>query len=171
MSQFYEISPEQIEKNPFTMIDKEWMLIGAEKEEKVNAMTASWGGLGVLWNKNVAFCFIRPQRYTREFVDASDRFSLTFFNGDYRDTLGYFGKVSGRNEDKIEKSGLTVAHAEGAPYFQEGSLILICKKLYAGALAPESILLPEIDRSMYPDKDYHKVYIGEIVKVLMKVQN
>ncbi len=169
MSQFYEITPEQIEKNPFTMIDKEWMLIGAEKEGKVNAMTASWGGVGVLWHKNVVFTFIRPQRYTRELVDGSDRFSLTFFDESYRETLGYFGKVSGRNEDKIKTSGLTVEYAEGAPYFKEADLVILCKKLYAGELEPENILLSEIDEKVYPNKDYHKVYIGEIIKVLMKV--
>ncbi|MBE7048389.1 MAG: flavin reductase family protein [Ruminococcaceae bacterium] len=169
MSQFYEISPEQIEKNPFIMIDKEWMLIGAEKEGEVNAMTASWGGLGVLWNKKVSFCFIRPQRYTREFVDSADRFSLSFFEEKYRDTLGYFGRVSGRTENKIEKSGLTVSYAEGAPYFAEGNLILICRKIYVGTIEPEHILLPEIDKTIYSQQDYHKVYVGEIVKVLMKV--
>ncbi|MBR5237062.1 MAG: flavin reductase family protein [Clostridia bacterium] len=171
MSQFYEITPEQIEKNPFTMVGKEWMLIGAEKEGKVNAMTASWGGVGVLWNKNVSFCFIRPQRYTKEFVDAADRFSLSFFSEEHRKTLTHFGRVSGRDEDKIKTCGLTVAHAEGAPYFEEGNLILICKKLYAGKIEPESILLPEIDETAYSEKDYHQVYIGEIVKVLMKVED
>ena len=170
MSQFYEITPEQIEKNPFTLIGKEWMLIGAEKEGKVNAMTASWGGVGVLWNKNVAFSFIRPQRYTKEFVDASDRFSLTFFDESYRDTLAYFGRVSGKDEDKIAKTGLTVSHAEGAPYFREAKLCLICKKLYAGDILPENILIPEIDEKNYPQKDYHTMYIGEIVKVLLKVE-
>lgn len=169
MNQFYEISPEQIEKNPFSMIGKEWMLIGAEKEGKVNAMTASWGGVGVLWNKNVVFGFVRPQRYTKEFLDAGDRFSLSFFDESYRETLGYFGRVSGRDEDKIANSGLQIDHCEGAPYFADGNLILLCKKLYVGSISPDSILLPEIDQKMYPDKDYHAVYIGEIVKVLMKV--
>ena len=169
MNQFYEITPEQLEKNPFTMIGKEWMLIGAEDGGRVNAMTASWGGVGVLWNKNVSFCFIRPQRFTRQLVDSADRFSLTFFDENYRDTLGYFGRVSGRDEDKIKTAGLTVDYAEGAPYFKEGNLIIICKKIYTGDIRPENILLPEIDEKMYPEKDYHKVYIGEIIKVFMKV--
>lgn len=171
MSQFYEIKPEQIEKNPFSMIGKEWMLIGAEKEGKVNAMTASWGGVGVLWNKNVVFAFVRPQRYTKEFIEASDRFSLTFFDECHKKELQYFGSVSGRDEDKIEKTGFTVEHAEGAPYFSEGNLAVICKKLYAGSIDPQAILSPEIDKTIYPDKDYHVVYIGEIVKVLMKVED
>ena len=168
MSQFYEITPEQIEKNPFSMIGKEWMLIGAEKEDKVNAMTASWGGVGVLWNKNVVFGFVRPQRYTKEFVDAADRFSLTFFDESYKKDLQYFGTVSGRDEDKIAKCGFTISHTEGAPYFDEGNLVIICKKLYAGTIDPDAILIPEIDKTIYPDNEYHSVYVGEIVKVLMK---
>lgn len=171
MNQFYEITPEQIEKNPFTMIHKDWMLIGAEAGGRVNAMTASWGGVGVLWNRNVAFSFIRPQRFTRGLVDEADYFSLSFFGEEYREMLSYFGRVSGRDEDKIAKSGLTVEHAEGTPYFKEGNLIILCKKLYTGDILPENLADLAIDAAMYPDKDYHKVYIGEIVKVLMKVEN
>ncbi len=168
MSQFYEITPEQIEKNPFTMIGKEWMLIGAEKDGAVNAMTASWGGVGVLWNKNVVFAFVRPQRYTKEFIEASDTFSLTFFDESYKKELQYFGSVSGRDEDKIAKTGFTVERSENTPFFSEGNMALLCKKIYAGNINPEAILPPEIDKTIYPDKDYHIVYIGEIVKVLKK---
>ncbi len=168
MSQFYEISPEQIEKNPFSLIGKEWMLISAQNGGVCNGMTASWGGVGVLWNKNVCFCFVRPQRYTNELMEQSDRFSLTFFDESYRDTLSYFGRVSGRDENKIAKSGLTVAECEGVPYYTESRLAVICKKLYAGSIDPKAILEPGIAESIYPDRDYHKVYIGEMVKVLMK---
>ncbi|MBE7035366.1 MAG: flavin reductase family protein [Ruminococcaceae bacterium] len=170
MSKWFEISPEQIETNAFSMIGKDWMLIAAEKEGKTNAMTASWGGIGVLWNKPVSFCFIRPQRYTKEFIDASERFSLTFFTEEYRKTLSYFGRVSGRDEDKIEKAGLSVEHAEGAPYFREGNLVLLCKKLYVDTIKPEGILSPEIVQEMYPGADFHSVYIGEIVKAFMKAE-
>ncbi|MBE7022243.1 MAG: flavin reductase family protein [Ruminococcaceae bacterium] len=170
MSQFYEISPEQIERNPFTMIGRDWMLIGAESGGRTNAMTASWGGVGVLWNKNVVFAFIRPQRFTKGLVDAEERFSLTFLDESHRDTLAYFGKASGHNEDKIKNSGLTVSRCEGAPYFTEGNLVIICKKLYAGALSPDAICAADIDAKNYPEKDYHTMYVGEIVKVLMKVE-
>ncbi len=169
MNKFYEISPEQIEKNPFTMIGKEWMLIGAEKDGKANAMTASWGGVGVMWNKNAVFCFLRPQRYTKEFIDSAHRFSLSFFDESHRDMLSYFGRVSGRDEDKIEKAGLSLSSVEGAPCFAEAELTVICKKLYAAPMHPEHILLPEIDTKNYPNQDYHTMYIGEIVKVLAKM--
>ena len=97
--------------NVFDMIGKQWMLVGAEKQGKINAMTASWGGLGVMWGKNVAFVFIRETRYTKEFVDNEETFSLSFFGEEKREMLGYMGKISGRDEDKIEKSNLQIGRA------------------------------------------------------------
>ena len=95
------IKPEELQKNVFSMIGKEWLLVTAEKEGQVNTMTASWGGLGVMWGKNVAFIVLRPQRYTKEFVDAGGTFSLSVLDGEYRKTLNYLGTVSGRNEGEI----------------------------------------------------------------------
>ena len=122
------IKPEELQKNVFSMIGREWLLVTAEKEGQVNTMTASWGGLGVMWGKNVAFIVLRPQRYTKEFVDAGGTFSLSVLDEEYRKTLNYLGTVSGRNEDKVAKSGLTVEHAEGTPYFGEANTVLICRK-------------------------------------------
>ncbi len=93
-----QIKPEELQKNPFQMIGKEWLLVAAEKAGKTNAMTASWGGVGIMWGKPVAYVFIRPQRYTKEFIDASDTFSLSVLGEEYRKTLSYFGTVSGRDE-------------------------------------------------------------------------
>lgn len=92
---------------PFEKIGSEWMLISAAKDGKANTMTASWGGIGVLWGKNVATVYIRPQRHTKEFVDAGDTFTISFFGGEHMKELGYLGKVSGKDvPDKIEQSGL-----------------------------------------------------------------
>ena len=107
MSEFHEINPDKFIQSPFHLIGKVWQLIAAEKDGKVNAMTASWGGLGVMWGKNAAYIVIRPQRYTKEFVDTAETFSLSFFGDCYRDMLTYMGTVSGRNEDKIAETGLT----------------------------------------------------------------
>ena len=112
MNQYKIITADQFRKNPFKLIGKDWMLVTAGNEEKVNTMTASWGGLGVMYGKNVAFIVIRPQRYTKEFIDREDTFSLSFLDKKYRKTLNYLGTVSGRNEDKITKSGLTLARYE-----------------------------------------------------------
>ena len=92
-----EIDVKELQKNPFSMIGEEWMLITAEKEGKINTMTASWGGVGVLWGKNVVSVYIRPQRYTKEFVDHNDLFTIAFFGENHRPALAYCGKISGRN--------------------------------------------------------------------------
>lgn len=99
-----EIQTSQLHSDAFTMIGKEWMLVSAERDGVVNTMTASWGGMGILWNKKVAFVFLRPQRYTKEFIDQKDCFTLSFYDEEYRKTLSYLGTVSGRDEQKIEKA-------------------------------------------------------------------
>lgn len=165
---FQEIKPEELTKNPFQMIGKEWLLVAAEKEGKINAMTASWGGVGVMWGKNAAFLVIRPQRYTKEFIDVSETVSLSVLGEAYRKTLGYFGSVSGREEDKIKKSGLTVAHDDKTPYFAEADTVIIGRKLYAQEYRPECFTDTALDEKWYPDKDYHTMYILEIEKILIK---
>lgn len=167
MGKFIEIKPEELNKSPFQLIGKDWMLITAGKDDKVNTMTASWGGFGVLWNKNIAYIVIRPQRYTKEFVDNSDTFSLTFFDSSFKKQLSYLGAVSGRDEDKITKSNLTVRHMDNTPYFEEGKLIIFCRRLYNQELKPECFIEKNIDRECYPGKDYHTLYIAEIEKILI----
>ncbi|MBE6928749.1 MAG: flavin reductase family protein [Ruminococcaceae bacterium] len=166
MSKFTEITPADITANPFSMIGDQWMLITAEKEGRVNAMTASWGGVGVLWGKKVAYIFIRPQRFTKEFVDASATLSLCFMPESQRANLKYFGSVSGRDEDKVSKTGLTVCHDGGTPYFGESDCVMICRKLYSQTLDPAGFVDQSIDAACYGAKDYHEVYVCEIEKVL-----
>lgn len=168
MSKFKEILPNQLEGNPFIKIGNEWMVVTAEKDGKVNAMTASWGGLGIMWGKNVAFVVLRPQRYTRELIEGSDTFSLSFYDESYKKTLGYLGKVSGRDEDKVAGSGLTVAHQDNIPYFEEASTVLLCKKLFVQQFEESNFIEKNLINQMYPDKDYHYLYIVEICKVLKR---
>ena len=87
-----EININELQFNPFTKIGKDWMLVTSTDGEKTNSMTASWGGLGVLWDKNVAFIVLRPQRYTKEFVDNNEKFSLCFFDENYKKVLSYLRK-------------------------------------------------------------------------------
>ena len=168
MDNFMEITPEQMGQNPFKMIGKDWMLITAKTGDKVNTMTASWGGLGVMWHKNVAFIVIRPQRYTKEFVDNSDTLSLSFLDDSYKKALSYIGKVSGRDEDKITNANLTVRYADETPYFEQANTVLICKKLFAQQYDEQSFIDTEILEKMYPNHDLHTLYIVEITKVLTK---
>lgn len=163
-----EWKPEELRENPFSLIGKTWMLVTAEKDGKVNTMTASWGGVGILWGKEVAFVFIRPQRYTKEFVDNATTLSLTFLDESFRKTLGYLGSVSGRDEDKIAKSGLTVAHEGETPYFAQGRLVVFGRKLFAQPFDPKCFQDPSLDGAFYPQKDYHTMYVVEIQKILTK---
>ena len=163
-----EIKPEELTKNPFHMIGKEWMLVTAEKDGKVNTMTASWGGLGVMWGKNVAFVFIRQTRYTKEFVDNGETFSLSFFGDDQRKMLNYMGTVSGRDADKVSECGLHVSLEENAPVFEEAELTLVCRKLFAQEMAKECFIDKEALAKWYGDENYHTMYVAEIVDVKKK---
>ncbi len=161
-----EITCEALNENAFKMIGKDWLLLTAKKDGKVNTMTASWGGIGVMWGKQVAFLFIRPQRYTKEFVDAAAEMSISVLPENYRKELNYFGTVSGRDEDKIEKSGLVVAEEAGVPYFAGARLAFICKKLYAQPLEAAYFLDKTNIERWYPENDFHTMYVVEIEKVL-----
>ena len=168
MRDYKEINPKELNESTFKLIGSNWMLITAAKNETVNTMTASWGGLGVLWNKNVAYIFIRPQRYTKEFVDASDKFSLTFFDESFKKDLSYLGTVSGRDENKISKTKLSISYIENIPVFEEAKLTILCRKLYAQDLDPNCFIDKSLADKCYPNKDYHTVYVAEIEKVLIK---
>lgn len=167
-SQFIEIAPRHISENVFKLIGSDWMLITAGTIESLNTMTASWGGLGVLWNKNVSFCFVRPTRYTYQFMEKSESFTLSFFEEKYRYVLNFCGSKSGRDVNKISATGITpIEDISGSIYFNEARLVIICKKIYFQDLNPNNFLENDIDKN-YPQKDYHRMYIGEIIKCLIK---
>lgn len=168
MNDWKQVKPEELTSNTFELIGKDWMLVTANSNGKVNTMTASWGGLGIMWGKPVAFVVIRPQRYTKEFVDNASTFSLTFFSKEYKKQLSYLGSVSGRDEDKITNSGLTLESADSTPYFAEGKLVLKLKKLFSQPLEEASFLDSSILDKWYPSKDYHVLYIAEIEEALEK---
>lgn len=165
---FQSVDPKSLDQNVFSLIGDQWMLITAGTGEALNTMTASWGGLGVIWGAPAATCYIRPQRYTKEFVDREEYFTLTFFPEEYRKALSLCGSKSGREIDKVKECGFTVKTAScGAPYFEEAQLVLVCRKRFAQAMDPSNIP-QEIKEKWYPQKDYHTMYIGEIIEVLKK---
>jgi len=168
MADFKEIEPADFNESPFKLIGNDNMLITAEKDGKINTMTAGWGGFGVMWETDVVFIVIRPQRYTKKFVEANDYFSLSFFDGNYKKELGYLGSVSGRDEDKITKSGLTLKYDQSAPYFVKANKALICKKLYQQEFNKESFIDKSLIDKWYPDNDFHILYIGKVEKTLIK---
>ena len=165
---FQSIEPKALDLNVFSAIGDQWMLITAGTAEKCNTMTASWGGLGVIWGAPAATCYIRPQRYTKQFVDREDYFTLSFYQEEYRKALSLCGSKSGREVDKARECGFTVcAAACGAPYFEEADLVLVCRKRFAQPMDPAAIPA-DVKEKYYQAEDYHTLYIGEIVEVLKK---
>jgi flavoredoxin len=169
-----EIRPMDLTDNVFKLIGQDWLLVSATHGGKTNGMTASWGGLGVLWARPVAYIFIRPTRYTKEFVDASGYMTLSVFEQKYKPMLQYFGTVSGRDEDKIATYALTLKEFGAHTYFEEARLTLLTKKLYAQPLDQSFFTDAAVNEqedfptTYYPEHDYHTMYIAEIEKVLIR---
>ena len=159
-----------IEGNLIRQIASDWMLVTAGNKEKFNTMTANWGGTGHLWNKPVVFVFVRPERYTYEFMETSDGFTLTFFVEKYRKALNLCGTKSGRDSDKVSEAGLTPHFTElGYPAFTEASLVLECRKLYATMLTKDAFLDSEPFRTHYSTKGgLHKMYIAGIARAWVR---
>jgi len=167
---YKKITYKELSDEAIKLIADDWMLVAAGNfTNKFNMMTANWGGLGWLWNKPVAFIFVRPQRYTYEFTEKEVYFTLTFFEEKYRDILKLMGSKSGRDMNKMTQSGLTPFETENKSIaFKEARLILECKKIYASTLNAESFIDKSIDSNVYSKKDYHKMYIGEIMNIWVK---
>ena len=165
---FSAVSPEALDCNLFRAIGKDWMLISAGSADKMNTMTASWGGTGVLWNKNVSMIFVRKSRYTLEFLEKEPYYTLSFFGGEKKKELGICGKVSGRDQDKIALTGLTPVFEAQAPYFEEASLVLVCRKLYRQTMEEACVIDKEAAAAFYAQGDWHELFVGEIVQVLQK---
>lgn len=160
-----EIPKKDLGENFIRAIADEWMLITAGDERGYNMMTASWGFAGEIWGEDAVCVVIRPQRYTKEFIDKSDYFSLTFF-GDDKQIHKVCGSMSGRDVNKTELTGLTPVF-DKAPYFEQARLTLICKKQYVQKLESECFVDKAPLEKWYND-DLHYMYIGKIEKVLIK---
>ena len=167
---FREISPEEFDYSPFRLIGKDWLLITAPdvtKESGASAMTASWGGVGVLWNKHVATVYVRPQRYTYGLCENTDRISLCVLPEEYRDTHKILGRLSGRDMDKIAECSLSCSEIDGVKVINQSKIAMICKKMYADDLKKERFIDTN-QHKHYPIDDFHRFYILEIEKILVK---
>jgi len=162
-----EISTSELNGNAFEKIDKEWFLLAAGKNP-TNMMTCSWGTVGELWNKRVAIAYVRKTRHTFTFTEKNEYFSLNFFGKNHRDALAFCGSKSGRDVDKVAATGLTLVESAEAPYFAEAETVFLCRKLYADFIHPECFTDSSLDGAIYAAKDYHKFYVGEICRVLVK---
>ncbi|MFO0754057.1 MAG: flavin reductase [Thermodesulfovibrionales bacterium] len=163
-----EWDPESLSDNSFRLIGSDWMLVTAGTVKSYNTMTASWGGLGVLWDKRVCFCFVRPTRYTYEFMEKAPFFTLSFFGEQYREALKLCGTRSGRDTDKAAAAGLSPAEGlPGTVHFAEARLVLECRKIYFNDIVPEHFIDPGIHDN-YQAKDYHRMYVGEVLRCLAR---
>jgi len=172
---FREINIKDMSFNPFTLIEDRWMLVTAGTQETgYNTLTAAWGSFGDCWHSedrseyHTTTLLIRPQRYTKEFLDRENLYTLSFFPPEYRDKLAYLGTHSGRDENKIAAVGLTPVFDDGSTYFEEADLVIICRKLYRDVLKEENFCDKSIVERTYPKNDYSYIYIGEVLKVLEK---
>ena len=159
-----EISIKELTLNPFELIGEEWALITAGNQDGFNTMTISWGGMGVLWGKNVVFTFVRPQRYTLLFMQKNDYFTMSFYPKQFKSSLLLCGTKSGRDINKAEKAGLTPVFADQTVYFEQAELVFVCKKLAMAPMDPSGFIDNDIEQN-YKDKDYHQMFAAEIVKV------
>jgi flavin reductase (DIM6/NTAB) family NADH-FMN oxidoreductase RutF len=156
-----------IDESVFKLIGDDWMLVTSGNINSFNTMTASWGGMGVLWNKPVSYIFIRPTRYTYEFLEKNETYTLSFFTEKYRKALSLCGSKSGRDTDKVKEAGLTPEETvKDMVSFKEAKLVIECKKLYFQDINPANFLDASINK-MY-NNDYHRMYIGEITSIRKK---
>ena len=170
MNRFSKMNLTDLQFDPIRMIGQEWMLITAGDEKQCNTMTASWGGTGFLWNKPVAFIFVRPQRFTYKFTEENPLFTCSFFAEEHRDAMEYCGAHSGRDVDKLKATGLKLLKTpEGAFTFEQAEIFLVCKKLYYQDLDPAGIIDASVLKH-YPKRDFHRMYVGEIISASARIK-
>lgn len=163
-----EINPQELNFNAYQDIKNKWFLLTAEKDGKVNTMTCSWGMAGNLWNAPTFLTVVRKSRFTKEFLDGAERFSISFFDG-YEKELGYLGSHSGRDGDKISAVDFHVAHEDGVPYFKEAETVFFCTKTFVSDMDKCSFIDPTVVEKWYSGTEqgnYHTIYFGRIDKIL-----
>lgn len=165
---FKEINVKEIKENAVDLISAQWGLVTAGDENALNTMTVSWGALGELWGMDMVTIYIRPQRYTVKFLEEQDYFTLSVYPKELKSIHGVCGSMSGRDVDKVKKTGLTPVFSEKAPYFDEAKLVIVCKKVAKGSFTPDQFIDKKIIADNYPENDFHYIYYGKIEKVLVK---
>lgn len=167
MSEFKSIAPSALSENPFNLIGHDWMLVTAGDSKKFNTMTASWGGVGFLWNKNVCHVYVRKSRYTYEFIEDKNSLTLSFLPEEWRDTLRFCGSKSGRDVDKCKECNLTPIPVGDSVAFSQARIIIKCRVLYKQDMT-ESAFIEKDLLANYKDGDFHRIYTCEIEEILVK---
>ena len=173
---FKEIDCKEMTLNPMELFGEDWLALTAgNAAHGYNTMCIAWGHMGSLWERDshanrlhTVTCFVRPSRYTKEFMDSEEYFTLSHFPASMKKALGYIGSHSGRDGDKAKDAGLTPVFDQDTTYFEEADMVLICRKLYQAPLLEEGFADTGLIDFNYPKKDFHEMYIGEILKVLVR---
>lgn len=171
MHTFQPYPIDTLEFNPFTFIGTQGFVATAEADGRINTTTVNWGGMGIMFNKNVAFICIQDSKFTKELIDKSSTFSMTFFDPEkkqYKTALKYLKAVSGRTEDKIAAAGLTVNRIQDVPFIDEGNFVLILKKMASIPVTSETINLTGICDDYYDKGNTDTIYIAEIIEILAR---
>ncbi len=164
---FRETDIKQVKENFVELISERWGLVTAGDGEKLNTMTVSWGSIGELWGKDCVTIYIRPQRYTEEFLNVKNYFTLSFYPNELKKSIhGVCGSKSGRDVDKVKECNLTPCFDEKAPYFTQADIVLVCRKMAKSKFEPDNFIDSAVEKN-YPEKDYHYIYYAEIEKVLI----
>lgn len=161
----HEVRLNDVTLDPFRLYRDDWGLVTAGKPGDFNTMTISWGSFGELWARPTVTVYVRHSRYTYQFTQREELFTVSFYGEEYRKVLSRLGTLSGRDIDKMGDSGLTPCELDGAIAFEEAKLVLVCRKLYSHPFVPEEFTAPEVDSQVYADRDYHRAYVGEILHV------
>ena len=172
-----ELSIRDLTVNPMTVFGEEWFALAAGNEKDGgNVMTIAWGHMGTLWerdshsNRLPTVCvYVRPSRYTKEIMDRENMFTLSLIED--RKALGYIGSHSGRDGDKFVAAGLSPAYENGTLYCKDAKMVLICRKLYQAPLREENFVDKRLIEFNYPLRDYHEMYIGEVIRILVWENN
>lgn len=165
---FNQVEFTDVKNNVVDLLKNRWGLVTAGDENSFNTMTVSWGAIGELWGKDMATVYIRPQRYTEEFLNSNEYFTLSFYPEDMKKSIhGICGSKSGREVDKVKETGLVPCFDENAPYFEQAEIVLLCRKVAKANFEPSQFIDSEMIEKWYEAKDYHYIYYGEIEKVLI----
>ena len=171
MHTFQPYPIDTLEFNPFTFIGNQGFVATAEADGKINTTTVNWGGMGIMFEKSVAFICIQDFKYTKELIDNSDCFSMTFFDPEkkqFKNAMKYLKAATGRTEDKIAAAGLTVNRNHDVPFIDEGNFVLILKKMAAIPVTPETITVPGVCDDYYNKGNTDTIYIAEIIEILAR---
>ena len=167
--EFVQTNWEALDFNVVELFGNDWALVAAGKLEDYNMMTVSWGSWGWLWETPVSNIYVRPQRHTHNYTEKSDYYTICFFDDEDKEVLRKMGTVSGRDFDKMHYEKLTAFETEnGSIAFEEAWLIVECRKIYATLLNEEDFVDRSISDHVYPEKDFHTHYVGEITNVWIK---